>query len=70
MRRVWVRVTADDSRIVERELDAGTRVPLRASRALVLRIGDAGAVHLTINGREQSLGGDGQVITKTYLAER
>lgn len=70
VRRVWVRITADGSRVVERELDAGTRVPLRASRALVLRIGDAGAVHLTINGREQTLGGDGQVVTLTYPAVR
>lgn len=69
VRRVWVRVTADGQRTVERELAAGERVPLRADRSIVVRAGDAGAVRLTINGRDEGLvGKDGLVGTRTITA--
>lgn len=69
VRRVWVRVTADGQRTVERELAAGERVPLRADRSLVVRAGDAGAVRLTINGRDEGpLGKDGLIGTRTLTA--
>lgn len=67
-RRVWVRVIADGERTVERELPAGARVPLRAERSFVIRAGDAGAVRLKMKDREQVLGPDGQVITRTISA--
>ena len=69
VRRVWVRVTADGQRAVERELAAGERVPLRADRSIVVRAGDAGAVRLTINGRDEgSIGKDGLIGTRTLTA--
>jgi hypothetical protein len=68
VRDVWVRAIVDGERVVERELEAGTRVPLRG-RTFVIRAGDAGAVRLTIAGRDRGpLGADGVVATRTYTA--
>lgn len=69
VRDVWVRATADGVRVVERELEAKARVPLRATRTIVIRAGDAGAVRMTINGEDRGpLGADGVVVTRTYTA--
>ena len=69
VRGVWVRATADGVRLVERELRADERVPLRASRSLVIRAGDAGAVKILIGGQDRGvLGPDGIVITRTFSA--
>ncbi|MEO6212353.1 MAG: DUF4115 domain-containing protein [Vicinamibacterales bacterium] len=66
-RRVWVRVTIDGERVLEQELPADTRVPLTAVKEIVVRTGDAGAVRLSIAGRDQgALGGDGQVVTRSF----
>jgi hypothetical protein len=65
-RRVWVRVVVDGTREVERELNAGDRIPLRAGRTVVIRAGNAGAVGLTINGEDRGLlGPEGEVVTRT-----
>src|SRR5438094_843243 len=70
-RRVWVRVLLDGQRAVERELAAGTRIPLQADRAIVIRAGDAGALRLTINGVDRGpLGKDAEIITRTFTAPR
>ena len=69
LRRVWVRVTVDGVREVERELEAGDRIPLRTGHTIVIRAGNAGAVRLTINGEDQGLlGPEGQVLTRTLQA--
>ena len=69
LRRVWVRVVVDGSREVERELDAGERVPLRAGRTSVVRAGNAGAVRVTINGEDRgTLGPEGEPMTRTLRA--
>ncbi len=66
LRRVWVRVTVDGVREVERELPAGERVPLRPGRTIVIRAGNAGAVQLLLNGEDRgTLGPEGQVVTRT-----
>jgi hypothetical protein len=66
LRRVWVRVTVDGVREVERELQAGDRIPLRTGQTVVIRAGNAGAVRLTLNGEDQGpLGSEGQVVTRT-----
>ena len=66
-RRVWVRVLVDGERVVERELEANTRIPLRGRKQLVVRAGDAGAVRIAIAGRDQGrLGSDGVVVTRTF----
>jgi hypothetical protein len=68
-RRVWVRVLIDGQRTIERELPAGTRIPLQADRAIVIRAGDAGALRLTINGVDRGpLGKDSEIVTRTFTA--
>lgn len=67
VRGVWVRATVDGVRLVERELRRDERVPLRASRAIVIRAGDAGALRITIDGQDRGpVGEDGVVATRTY----
>ena len=66
LRRVWVRVTVDGTREVERELNANERIPLGAGRTIVIRAGNAGAIRLTINGEDRgTLGPEGEVMTRT-----
>jgi Domain of unknown function (DUF4115) len=68
-RRVWVRVLVDGERVIERELAAGTRIPLQADRAIVIRAGDAGALRLTLNGTDRGLlGREGEIVTRTFTA--
>lgn len=70
-RRVWVRVLLDGQRAIERELPPGTRIPLQADRAIVIRAGDAGALRLTINGVDRGpLGRDAEIVTRTFTAQR
>jgi hypothetical protein len=69
LRSVWVRVTVDGRREVERELEADARIPLPAGRSFVIRAGDAGAVRFLLNGKDQgALGPDAQVVTRTFTA--
>ena len=69
LRSVWVRVTVDGQREVERELEADARIPLPAGRSFVIRAGDAGAVRFLLNGQDQGpLGPDAQVVTRTFTA--
>jgi hypothetical protein len=70
-RHVWVRVLLDGERTLERELPAGTRIPLQADRAIVIRAGDAGALRLTLNGVDRGpLGKDSEIVTRTFTASR
>jgi hypothetical protein len=66
VRDVWVRATVDGQRVVERELEAGARVPLRG-RTIVIRAGNAGAVRMVIDGQDRgTVGAEGVVLTRTY----
>lgn len=68
LKRVWVRVTIDGQRVVERELDAGARVPLNG-RSIVIRAGDAGAVRVFVDGQDRGLMGEtGIPVTRTYAS--
>jgi cytoskeletal protein RodZ len=70
-RHVWVRVFADGEKTLERELAAGTRVPIVADRAIVIRAGDAGAVRLRMNGEDRgALGKDAEVVTRAFTPQR
>jgi Domain of unknown function (DUF4115) len=70
-RTVWVRVTVDGRREIERELPGGQRIPLHAEQSIVIRAGDAGAVAVRRgNGAEVGLGEDGIVANRTFTAER
>jgi cytoskeleton protein RodZ len=64
VRPCWVSATVDGSKVVERLLATGEREVLDAHRALVLTLGDASAVTLTVNGQPaRGLGRAGQVVT-------
>jgi hypothetical protein len=68
-RPVWMRVTVDDQRLFEREVPGGEKIPVRADRRVIIRAGDAGGVRLVVNGQDEGrLGGDGQVVTRTFSA--
>ena len=67
LRRVWVRVLVDGERAVERELDADVRLPFDPRQQIVVRAGDAGAVRVSIDGKDQgTLGRDGFPVTRTF----
>jgi cytoskeleton protein RodZ len=61
-RECWVTATADGSRVLYQLLPAGTEHAIRASREIAIRAGDAGALRVSVNGREAGLlGRDGEV---------
>lgn len=47
----WLRVTADGQRVFQGFVHAGDARTWTADRELLIRIGNAGAVELTVNGR-------------------
>jgi cytoskeletal protein RodZ len=60
----WVDATADGKRQVYQLLPPGTKTTLRATRDVVIRVGDAGAVRWSVNGRQpQPMGRPGEVRT-------
>ena len=60
----WVAATADGKRVLGRELKAGEQQAVEAVNDLVLSVGDAGALHMVINGQAaKPLGKPGQVVT-------
>jgi hypothetical protein len=60
----WVLAIADGQQVVARELGAGDREDIDARGELVLTVGDAAAMRLTLNGSEaRPLGRPGQVVT-------
>ena len=67
--RVWIRVTVDGERVIEREVPEGTRIPLNGSQ-IVIRAGDAGAVRVLIAGKDQgTFGPAGQAVTRTFTVK-
>jgi len=66
LRPVWMRVMVDGARRVEREVPANQTLTFGADRVIVLRVGDAGGVSLSVNGVDQGrLGRDGQIAVRT-----
>lgn len=58
----WVEARADGQRVVYELLDPGVERRIGAEREIAMRIGDAGAVSLVVNGRSLGpLGASGQV---------
>lgn len=61
-RAAWVAASADGKRVIYQLMPAGSQKTLRAVREISLRSGDAGAVRLTINGRDAgAFGSAGEV---------
>lgn len=62
----WVAATVDGERQLYQILQPGARHTLRAGREVVLRVGNAGAVRWSVNGRPAApMGGRGEVRTVT-----
>jgi cytoskeleton protein RodZ len=62
-RPVWIQVTVDGAKAVDRLLQPGERETLEVTRELVLTAGDAAAVSLTLNGTAaRPLGKAGDVV--------
>ncbi len=60
----WVSATADGQRIVYGLMEAGQAAEVPAASDVVLRIGDPGALHLTINGAAvRPIGRAGEPVT-------
>jgi hypothetical protein len=71
LRPVWARVTVDDKKVIEREIPGGQTIPLGADRSISIRAGDAGAMRLIVDGKDQgTVGRDGQPATRTLTANR
>jgi hypothetical protein len=69
LRPVWARAFVDGRKAFERELPAGQRVPLQATRVIVVRAGDAGAIRISVDGKDQGpLGPDGRPVTRLVTA--
>lgn len=69
-RQVWLRVTVDGERRFERMIPPGERFMFEAARDVVVRAGDAGAVGVSVGGGPVApLGGDGQVVTRSFRPE-
>jgi hypothetical protein len=67
LRQVWIRVMVDGQKVIERELPPDTHIPLNPVSQFVVRAGDAGAVRVAIEGKDQGpVGADGQVVTKAF----
>ncbi|HLJ58739.1 MAG TPA: RodZ domain-containing protein [bacterium] len=67
--RSWVRAVADGVTVFEGFLSAGDQQVWQAKRQLTLRIGNASALTLTVNGRSVGrLGNPGDVVDETYTA--
>jgi cytoskeleton protein RodZ len=78
-RASWVIATVDGKKTVNRLLQVGEQETLETGRDLVLTVGDAGAIVMTVNGAAaRSLGRPGEAVTayvnrtnlKKYLAPR
>jgi cytoskeleton protein RodZ len=54
----WVAATADGKRLIYRLLPAGARETISATGNLTIRVGDAGAVRWSVNGRSIGRMGD------------
>jgi Domain of unknown function (DUF4115) len=67
VRKVWVRVLVDGQKVIERELPADAHIPLTPTSRVVVRAGDAGAVRVSIAGKDQGpVGRDGEVATRAF----
>jgi hypothetical protein len=69
-RSSWLRTTVDGESDGGRMLAQGETVRLNAQKNISLRVGDAGAVYVSVNnGQASALGKDGQVITRQFMVE-
>lgn len=68
-RPVWMRAMVDGRPSWNRLVPAGETLTLEADASVTLRVGDAGAVRVMVNGRDRGPAGrDGQVVTASFGA--
>ena len=69
-RSAWLRSTVDGESDSGRTLAEGETFRITAQRSVSLRVGDAGAVYVSVNnGAASPLGRTGQVVTRQFVAE-
>jgi hypothetical protein len=69
-RQSWIRTTVDGESDPGRTYAAGEKLQLNARHGISLRVGDAGAVYVSVNkGATVPLGQNGQVMTKQFVAD-
>jgi hypothetical protein len=69
-RSAWLRTTIDGESDTGRMLSEGEKFQINAKRAVSLRVGDAGAVYVSVNnGQPLPLGSAGQVVTRQFVVE-
>ncbi len=65
----WTRVTTDGQEVYVGIPRPGETLTWNANQTMTVHVGNAGGIDLTYNGQPQGkLGGDGDVITKTFTA--
>jgi hypothetical protein len=66
----WLRTTVDGESDAGRTLAQGEKFRITAQRSVSLRVGDAGAVYVSVNnGEAVPLGQAGQVVTRQFTVE-
>ena len=66
----WMRVTVDGQVQLEGEQAEGERLTFEGTESVHIRIGDASAVRVRVNGEDRgTLGGPGKVVEKTYTID-
>jgi hypothetical protein len=66
-RAVWMRVTVDGQRALEREVPAGQHLTYTPANSIVIRAGDGGAVRVKVgNGPEETFGRDAFPLTRSF----
>jgi hypothetical protein len=69
-RASWMRTTIDGQQDDGRMVPDGEKITINARRSVSLRVGDAGAVYVSVNkGQPVPLGRDGQVVTRQFVVE-
>lgn len=69
-RDVWLRALVDGDQVMTETLPPGSTETFQGQQQIRLRLGDAGAVELTVNGQPQgSLGGSGEPVWITIDAD-
>jgi hypothetical protein len=65
-RDCWILAVVDGETVLEETVPAGKTVRLRADRRMELRLGDAGAADLTVNGRSVRTGASGAIVDLAF----
>jgi hypothetical protein len=69
-RPTWIRVTTDGRVTAERIFKPGETQQIRATRNASIRAGDAGAVTVSVDGRQPvALGREGETLTRQFAVE-